>query len=53
MDKQARFQLLRAKSMKMAVFWDLARCILVDIDQCWRGADCLHHQGDELVFMSG
>jgi hypothetical protein len=28
----------------MAVFWDIALCTLVDIDQCFRGAYCVHHQ---------
>jgi hypothetical protein len=30
-------------SMKMAVFWDVAPCGLVDIDRRFRGAYCLHH----------
>jgi hypothetical protein len=33
--------------MKMAVFWDVAPCSLVEIGQRFRGAYCLHHQGDE------
>jgi hypothetical protein len=32
--------------MKMAVFWDVAPCSLVDIGRRFRGAYCLHHQGD-------
>jgi hypothetical protein len=32
--------------MKMAVLWDVSPCSLVDIDRCFRGAYCLHHQGD-------
>jgi hypothetical protein len=31
----------------MAVFWDVARCSLVEIDRCFGGAYCLLHQGDE------
>jgi hypothetical protein len=31
--------------MKMTVFWDVAPCSLVEIDQYFRGAYCLHHQG--------
>jgi hypothetical protein len=27
-----------ATSLKMAVFWYIAACSLVDIDQCFRGA---------------
>jgi hypothetical protein len=30
--------------MNMAVFWDIALCSLVDIDQGFRGPYCLHHQ---------
>jgi hypothetical protein len=39
----ARFQILTATSMEMAVFWDVAQCSLVDIDKRFRGAYCLHH----------
>jgi hypothetical protein len=31
----------------MAVFWVVAPCSLVEIYQRFRGAFCLHHQGDE------
>jgi hypothetical protein len=44
---QARFQVLTAASMKMAVFWDVAPCSLVEVYRRFRGACCLHHQGDE------
>jgi hypothetical protein len=30
----------------MDVFWDVAPCSLVAIDLRFRGAYCLHHQGD-------
>jgi hypothetical protein len=33
--------------MKMAVFWDIAPCSLVEVYRRFRGAFCLHHQGDE------
>jgi hypothetical protein len=33
--------------IKMIVFWDVAPCSLVEIDPRFRGAYCLHHQGDE------
>jgi hypothetical protein len=33
--------------MKMTVFWDVAPCSLVQINQHFRGAYCLHHQGDK------
>jgi hypothetical protein len=35
--------------MKMTVFWDVASCGLVEVDQCFRGAYCLHYQGDCLL----
>jgi hypothetical protein len=33
-----RFEVFMATSMKMAVFWDVVPCSLVDIDQRFRGA---------------
>jgi hypothetical protein len=44
--KLVRFQALMATNMRTAVFWDVAPCSLVDTDQRFRGAYCLHHQGD-------
>jgi hypothetical protein len=32
--------------MKMIVFWDMAPCILVEIDQRLRGVQFLHYQDD-------
>jgi hypothetical protein len=32
---------------KMAVFWVVAPCSLVEVYQRFRGPCCLHHQGDE------
>jgi hypothetical protein len=40
-----RFQVVTTVSMKMTVFWDVVLCSLVDSDQCFGGASCLHHQG--------
>jgi hypothetical protein len=34
-------------SMKMAVFWVVVPCSLVEVYQCFRDACCLHHQDDE------
>jgi hypothetical protein len=34
-------------NMKMAVFWVVAPCSLVDINRCFRGACCFHHQSDK------
>jgi hypothetical protein len=28
----------------MAAFWDVAPCSLVEVDQRFRGAYCIHHQ---------
>jgi hypothetical protein len=32
---------------KMAVFWVVAPCSLVEVYQRFRGPCCLHHQGDD------
>jgi hypothetical protein len=42
-----RFQILMAANMKMTAFWDIVPCSLVEVDRRFRGAYCLHHQGDE------
>jgi hypothetical protein len=34
-------------SSKMAVFWVVAPCSLVEVYRRFRGPCCLHHQGDE------
>jgi hypothetical protein len=41
------FEVLTAIGTKMAVFWVVAPCSLVDIYQRFRGPCCLHHQGDD------
>jgi hypothetical protein len=33
--------------VKLGVFWDVAPCSQVDVDRRFRGAYCLHHQGDD------
>jgi hypothetical protein len=35
--------------MKMAVFWVVAPCSLVEVYQRFRGPCCLHYQGDKLM----
>jgi hypothetical protein len=35
------------RKMKMAVFWVVTPCSLVEFYQRFRGPCCLHHQGDE------
>jgi hypothetical protein len=32
--------------MKVTAFWDMALCSLVEVDRRFRGAYCLHRQGD-------
>jgi hypothetical protein len=38
--------------MKIAVFWVVAPCSLVEVYQRFRGPCCLHHQGDEYPWLS-
>jgi hypothetical protein len=42
-----RFQVITAVSVKMTAFWDIAPRSLVEVNRRFRGAYCLHHQGDE------
>jgi hypothetical protein len=42
-----RFQVLTATGMKMTVLGDIAPCSLVEIEWRFRGAYCLHHQGND------
>jgi hypothetical protein len=39
------FEVLTAVGMKMAVFWVVAPCSLVEVYQRFTGPCCLHHQG--------
>jgi hypothetical protein len=32
---------------KITVLWDVAPCSLVEVYRRFRGAYCLHHQGDD------
>jgi hypothetical protein len=43
------FDVLTAVSTKMAVFWVVAPCSLVEAHQRFRGTCCIHHQGVFLV----
>jgi hypothetical protein len=45
-DYEVRFQVLTAASMKMAVFWVVALCSLVEVYRRFRSACCLLHQGE-------
>jgi hypothetical protein len=38
----------RVRLLKIAVFWVVAPCSLVEVYQRFRGPCCLHHQGDAL-----
>jgi hypothetical protein len=33
---------------KITAYWNIAPCSLVEVDRRFRGAYCLHHQGDEI-----
>jgi hypothetical protein len=39
------FEVLTAVSTRMAAFWVVAPCSLVEVYQRFRGPCCLHHQG--------
>jgi hypothetical protein len=42
-----RLQVLKAANIKMTAFLDVARCSLVQVYRCFRGAYCLHpHDGE-------
>jgi hypothetical protein len=43
-----RFQVLTAASMKFRVFWHIAPCSQVEVDRCFRGAYCRHHNRPEV-----
>jgi hypothetical protein len=43
-----RFEVLTAASTKMDVFFVVAPCSLVEVCRRFRGACCLHHQGESI-----
>jgi hypothetical protein len=43
-----RFWLRRAWSL---VFWNISPCSHVEVDRRFRGAYCLHHQGDSVIVL--
>jgi hypothetical protein len=45
--KRFQVQVLKAVVMKFRVFWEVAPFSHVEGDRRFRGAFCLHHQGDE------
>jgi hypothetical protein len=44
---QTGFEVLKAASMKMAVFWVVSPCSLVKVYRRFRCPCCLHHLGDD------
>jgi hypothetical protein len=42
-----RTQSVKVSFMKMAVFWDVKSCSLVETDRRFRDANCLDHESDE------
>jgi hypothetical protein len=47
--RHTRFQVFMAASMKMAAFLDVELCSLIEADQHFRNAYCLHHQGNSYI----
>jgi hypothetical protein len=41
------YRVLHHSIVKMAVFWVVAPCSLVEVYQRFRSICCLHHQGDD------
>jgi hypothetical protein len=46
-----RFLVLTAARIKITGVWNVAPGSLVEVDRRFRGAYCLHHQGDDLFFL--
>jgi hypothetical protein len=44
---EGEIQVLKAASMKMTVFWEVAPCSLAEVRRRFGGACCLYHQGDD------
>jgi hypothetical protein len=42
-----RFEVLTAASTKMAVFWVVEQCSLVEVYRCFRGYCCRPREGDD------
>jgi hypothetical protein len=38
------------RQLKIRDFWNVAQCSLVGVGRRFRGAYCLHHQGDDGIF---
>jgi hypothetical protein len=45
--QKVRFYVLAAANVKITAFWDVAPCSVVEIGRRFKGAYCLHHQGDD------
>jgi hypothetical protein len=44
---KVEFEVLTAASMKVAIFWVVAPCSLVNVYRRFRGTCYLHQQGDD------
>jgi hypothetical protein len=42
-----QFHVLTATSLKTVALWNITPCSLMEVDRCFRGTYCLHHQGHE------
>jgi hypothetical protein len=45
-----RFQVFTAASIKFTVFRDVPPCSHIQVDRRFRGAYCLHHQGNFIIY---
>jgi hypothetical protein len=48
-ESYVKLQVLMVASMKMIAFWDIVPCSFIEVDQRFRGAYCLHHQGNKCI----
>jgi hypothetical protein len=49
MDFVHRLMIKKQQRLERA-FWDVTPCSLAGVDRRFRGAYCLHHQGDEISY---
>jgi hypothetical protein len=47
-NRDVRFQVLTAASMKMVAFWGMVLCSLVEVDRRFRGAYCVPGYGGSI-----
>jgi hypothetical protein len=46
-EQREKSKTVNTHSHEVRVFWDVAPCSHTEVDRRYRGAYCLHHQGDE------